>query len=108
MYRKDRCDTGSIKKDEGGVFIGVAECLQCSQVSEVCHLTMVEDVWVKIRLGGNRSPFIGVCYIPPDATSEDYAGYFDAVTILRTFSSSLMTSTYHFFLDCGFERGPCL
>lgn len=82
VYRRDRSDTASSKREGGGVFIGVAKRLQSVAVSNCLHSTLIEDLWIKINLSGTRNLFVGVCYIPPGTSSGDYLTYFNAVTAL--------------------------
>lgn len=63
VFRRDREDSGSVKKDGGGVLVAVKSEWQASRCVEL--ESDAEDVWISIQNSAGEKSYICCAYIPP-------------------------------------------
>ena len=73
VYRRDR----KLKNDKivkgGGVLIAIAKSLKSSAISNIqTSNTVIDELYVKVKLKNNIKYVFGVVYIPPYAVVKDY------------------------------------
>lgn len=62
-FRRDRCDSCSLKAEGGGVFIAVRKHFDV--LRQPSFDSVVEDLWLSLKVG-DRTLNICLCYLPPD------------------------------------------
>ncbi|MEL7309297.1 MAG: endonuclease/exonuclease/phosphatase family protein, partial [Pseudomonadota bacterium] len=77
IFRRDRDNAVSKKKDGGGVLLAVNSKFLSKRRQDL--ETDIEIIWIECKTGNSRSVFIGTVYLPPKS----------AVSVLSSFEDSL-------------------
>lgn len=81
IFRRDRHDTNSVKKDGGGILVGVSASVRAEMLTNLSGESVIEDLWVKITMTESEKKFLlCVCYFPPKTCFDDYFHFFERVT----------------------------
>jgi len=71
IFRRDRDDSVSIKKDGGGVLLAVSSKFPAKRRSD--FESNIEIIWIEFKVDNCRKVFCGTVYVPPDTKASVYA-----------------------------------
>lgn len=81
VFRRDRCQSNSSKKDGGGVLLAVSTRIKAEVLSGFSGDSMIEDLWLKITVAEDgRNLILCVCYCPPNTNTDDFVRFFNGVS----------------------------
>lgn len=82
IFRKDRDNVVSNKKDGGGVLIAVKS--NFSAIRRIDLESDIEIIWLEITLSKNCKAFLGTVYLPPYANSSTISLFEDSLERVRS------------------------
>lgn len=78
VFRKDRCETGSLLKRGGGVLIAVKSNFVSNNIV-IADAENIEYVCVRLTLHSKSNVFIYAAYIPPNSNAIVYENHLSAI-----------------------------